>query len=59
MAWGVRAAAEPVVKSFLADTVRQLVGISVGIDSNRRRKLFRIQLVMMLGDCRPGGGAQA
>jgi hypothetical protein len=31
-----------------------LVGISVGIGSNRRRKL--LQLVMVLGDCRPGAG---
>jgi hypothetical protein len=37
-----------------ADTERDLVGISVGIDSNRRQKLFQIQLVMVLGDCRPG-----
>jgi hypothetical protein len=37
-----------------AHTARQLVGISVGIGSNRRRKLFQIPLVMVLSDCRPG-----
>jgi hypothetical protein len=41
-----------------ANTERHLVGISVGIGSNRRRKLFQIQLVMALGDCRPGGTTQ-
>jgi hypothetical protein len=30
-----------------ANTARLLVGISVGIGSNRRRKLFQIQLVMV------------
>ena len=34
--------------------VRHLVGIPVGIRSNRRLKLLQIQLVMRLGDCRPG-----
>jgi hypothetical protein len=32
-----------------ANTARQLVGISVGIGSNRRRKLLQIQIVMELG----------
>jgi hypothetical protein len=54
MAWGVRAAAQPAVLILPANTVRQLVGISVGIDSNQRRKLFQIQWVMVIGDCRPG-----
>jgi hypothetical protein len=54
MAWGGPAAAEPVVEFFLANAVRQLVGISVGIDSNQRRKLLQIQSVVVLGDCRPG-----
>lgn len=40
-----------------ANPARPLVGISVGIGSNRRRKLFQIQLVMVLGDCRPGAPA--
>ena len=53
-AWGVPTAWEPAVLFLLANTVRQLVGISVGIGSNRRLKLFQIQLVMVLGDCRPG-----
>src|SRR5436190_16965697 len=37
-----------------ATAVRYLVGIPVGIRSNRRLKLLQIQLVMRLGDCRPG-----
>ena len=48
-------AAEELAVLFLrANTERHPVGISVGIGSNRRRKLFQIQLVMVLGDCRPG-----
>jgi hypothetical protein len=36
------------LKIFLqAKTARQLVGISVGIGNNRRRKLFQIQIVMV------------
>lgn len=54
MARGLPAAWEPAVLFLLANTVRQLVGISVGIGSNRWIKLFQIQLVMVLGDCRPG-----
>jgi hypothetical protein len=53
-AWGVPAAGEPAILFLPANTARQLVGISVGIGSNRRLKLFQIQLVMVLGDCRPG-----
>ena len=37
-----------------ANSERHLAGISVGIGSNRRRKLSQIQLVMVLGNCRPG-----
>jgi hypothetical protein len=54
MARGVPAAWEPAILFLLANAVRQLVGISVGIGSNRRLKLLQIQLVMVLGDCRPG-----
>jgi hypothetical protein len=50
----VPAAEEPAVLFLRANTVRYLVGISVGIDSKRRRKFFQIQLVMVLGNCRPG-----
>jgi hypothetical protein len=53
-AWGVPAAEELAVLFLRANTERHLVGISVGIGSNRRQKLFQIQLVMLLGDCRPG-----
>ena len=50
-------AAEELAVLFLrANTARHLVGISVGIGSNRRRTIFQIQLVMVLGDCRPGAG---
>jgi hypothetical protein len=45
---------EPAVLFLPANTARQLVGISVGIGSNRRLKLFQNQLVMVVGDCRPG-----
>jgi hypothetical protein len=31
-----------------------LVGISVGISGNRRRKLLYIQMVMAVGEYRPG-----
>ena len=48
------AAGEPAVLFLLANTARQLVGISVGIGSHRRQKLFKIQLVMVLGGYRPG-----
>jgi hypothetical protein len=37
-----------------ANAARHPVGIRVGIGSNARRNLFLIQLVMVLGDCRPG-----
>jgi hypothetical protein len=53
-ALAVPAVEEPVVLFLRANTARQLVGISVGIGSNWRRKLFQIQVVMVLGDCRPG-----
>jgi hypothetical protein len=39
---------------FASYTARQLVGISVGIDNNRRHKLLQIQMVMALGGYRPG-----
>jgi hypothetical protein len=51
---GVLAAGEPAVLFLPANTVRELVGISVGIGSHRRRKLLQIQIVMELGDYRPG-----
>jgi hypothetical protein len=51
---GVPAAREPAVLFLPANTARQLVGISVGIGSNRRRKLLKIQMVMELGGYRPG-----
>jgi hypothetical protein len=53
-AWGVPAAGEPTVLFLPAHTARQLVGISVGIGSNRRRKLLQVQMVIGLGACRPG-----
>jgi hypothetical protein len=53
-AWAVPAPEELAGLFLRANTERHLVGISVGIGSNRRRKLFQIQLVMVLGDCRPG-----
>lgn len=37
-----------------ATAVRHLVGIPVGIRSNRRLKLSQIQIVIRLDDCRPG-----
>lgn len=43
------------VDLFLRVTaVRHLVGIPVGIRSNRRLKLSQIQIVIRLDDCRPG-----
>jgi len=50
----VPAAEEPAVLFLRASTERHLVGIPVGIDSNWWRKFFQIQLVLVLGDCRPG-----
>jgi hypothetical protein len=50
----VPAAEEPAVLLLRANTVRHLVGISVGIGSNRRPKSLQIQFVMVLGNCRPG-----
>jgi hypothetical protein len=52
--WAVPAAEELAVLFLRANTERHLVGISVGIGSNRQRKIIQIQLVMVLGDCRPG-----
>lgn len=51
--WAVPAAEEFADLFLRANTERHLVGISVGIGNNRRRKLFQIQLVMVLGNCRP------
>ena len=48
---------EPAVLFLLANTARQLVGISVGIGSNRRRKLLQIQMVIELDGYRPGAPA--
>ena len=45
---GVPCCREPPALFFLANTARQLVGISVGIGSNRRSKLCQIQMVMVL-----------
>jgi hypothetical protein len=53
-AWAVPVAEEPAVLFLRANIERHLVGISVGIGSNWRRKLLQIQLIMVLGDCRPG-----
>jgi hypothetical protein len=39
---------------FASYTARRLVGISVGIGSNRRRKLLYIQMVMAVVEYRPG-----
>jgi hypothetical protein len=50
----VPAAGEPAVLFLPANTARQLVGISVGIGRNRRRKLLQIQTVMELDGYRPG-----
>jgi hypothetical protein len=47
-------AGAPAVLFLPAITVRQVVGISVGIGNNPRRKLLHIQMVMRLDDCRPG-----
>src|SRR5712671_5829007 len=58
-AWGVPAAVESPVLFFPANTARHLVGISVGIGSHRRLKLLQIQMVMALGDYRPGAPAFA
>jgi hypothetical protein len=50
----VLTAEEPAVLFLRANTVRHLVGISVGIGSDLRRKSLQIQFVIALGDCRPG-----
>jgi hypothetical protein len=47
-------AGEPAVLFLRANTARHLIGIPVGIASNRCRKYLQIQMVMVLGDCRPG-----
>jgi hypothetical protein len=39
---------------FASYIARHLVGISVGIGSNRRRKLLYIQMVMAVVEYRPG-----
>jgi hypothetical protein len=39
---------------FASYTARHLVGISVGIGSNRRSKLLYIQMVMAVVEYRPG-----
>jgi hypothetical protein len=50
----VPAAEELAVLFLRANAERNLVGISVGIGSNGRRKFLQIQFVMVLGACRPG-----
>jgi hypothetical protein len=53
-AWGRACCRGACCFIFATNTARQLVGISVGIGSNRRRKLLQIQMVMELGGYRPG-----
>jgi hypothetical protein len=48
------AAGEPVVLFLPANIAHQFVGISVGIDHDRRRKLLQIQMIMRLNGYRPG-----
>jgi hypothetical protein len=43
---------------FASYTARRLVGISVGIGSNRRRKLLYTQIVMAMIEYRPGAQAE-
>ena len=47
-------AGELAILFLSANTARRLVGISVGIGSNRRPKLVQTQMVMALGGYRPG-----
>lgn len=50
-----RACCRALADLFLrANAARHLVGIPVGIRSNRRLKLLQLQFVMLLSDCRPG-----
>jgi hypothetical protein len=51
----VPAAVEPPALFLPTNGARHFVGIG----RHRRLKLLQIQMVMALGDCRPGGGAQA
>jgi hypothetical protein len=53
-AWGVPNARKAAILFLPANTARQLVGISVGIGSNRRGKFLQIQMVIALGGYRPG-----
>jgi hypothetical protein len=53
-AWGRPAAGGARCLFLSAHTARQLVGISVGIGSNRRGKLLQVQMVIGVGACRPG-----
>jgi hypothetical protein len=53
-AWAEAAAEEFALYFCELIPARHLVGISVGIGSNRRQKILQLQLVMVLGDCRPG-----
>jgi hypothetical protein len=48
------AAGEPAVLFLSANTARHPAGICAGIGSNRRQKWFQIQMVMALGNYRPG-----
>jgi hypothetical protein len=54
MARGVPDAGPPAALFLRANAARQLVGISVGIGSNRRGKLLQVQMVIGVGACRPG-----
>jgi hypothetical protein len=44
----------PAVLFLTADTSHRFAGIPAGIGSNQRQKLFQVQLLMALGNCRPG-----
>jgi len=52
--WAVPAAKEGCCFIFASYYRASSVGISVGIGSNRRQKIFQIQLVMVLGDSGQG-----
>jgi len=58
-AWGRAGCWEPAILFLRANTKRHVVGISVGTGNKRRRKPLQIQLVMVLGDCRPGAPTYA
>jgi hypothetical protein len=53
-AWRAPYAPGSLLFYFASYIARHLVGISVGIGSNRRRKLLYIQMVMAVVEYRPG-----